>query len=114
MTPAVTALFKSIEDQILAMEPYDRRDVINLLSVLRGPDAERCEALKAATTAHFRKGLFPRLAYSDPRRTEMNCTGIEGIPWCSELTAEPPQIENAEGDHFRDHINYAIQAFERK
>ena len=114
MTPKVAALFESIEDQILAMEVEDRRDAINLLSVLRGPDEGEAEALKAATTAHFRKGLFPMLTYSNPRRTEMNCTGIEGIPWCSELTAEPPQIENAEDDHFRDHINYAIQAFERK
>jgi hypothetical protein len=123
MTKAVKEFFKAAEQRLLAMEPGDRRQVINLLSALRGPDSNNVSTKHKAYTGLVRQSLFPGLnEYPDDSDY---FEGRDGVPWSSHV-AGLPKHDNGEAKsghvvenmllsdgadyHFACHIGYAIDA----
>ena len=128
MRTKVQALFTLIEDQMSEMSYEERRDVCNLLSALRGPDSNNLEA--KVFTGMVRMSVFPRLCISldDDAMPNMErkyltfYEGISGVPWSCEvapLTTDNWKVEQRlrelkESAHFRNHIDFAINALSAK
>lgn len=116
MKAKVAALFTKIENDILAMEEDERRDAINILAALRGPDSQNTEA-KSIGTLPVRLAVFPRLF----TREGSHIKGIDGVPWSGHTNSLPTTFQGIEAridyinhvnnsEHYSTHMLYAFKA----
>lgn len=119
VNPLVRKALDDIQATLLALPEYQRGQVIDVLTALRGPDkdSDEIELLKAETTARIRRAAFPNMAPTSDALEELPRvdTGQASRRWSAlHFDAFPfyhyTEAQSIGGSHFAQHARAAFDA----
>lgn len=116
VNPLVRKALDDIQATLLALPEYQRGQVIDVLTALRGPDkdSDEIELLKAETTARIRRAAFPNMAPTSEELPRVD-TGQASRRWSAlHFDAFPfyhyTEAQSIGGSHFAQHARAAFDA----